>query len=163
VGSIVAMDPQDNSVLALASYPRFNPNDFIAGLSQEQVNSLYNDPRQPFLHRPLLAEYPPGSTFKVVTAAAGLEKGGFDQSSTFHCVPVWNKLGDEFAQKNWQTVDRGWLTVAGGLMASCNPVFFDIAATLDPMTEHPAAVRARLRLRLADRHQRPRRGARQRP
>jgi len=62
VGSIVAMDPQDNSVLALASYPRFNPNDFIAGLSQEQVNSLYNDPRQPFLHRPLLAEYPPGST-----------------------------------------------------------------------------------------------------
>ncbi|HET8944740.1 MAG TPA: penicillin-binding transpeptidase domain-containing protein, partial [Dehalococcoidia bacterium] len=133
VGSIVAMDPQDNSVLALASYPRFNPNDFITGLTQEQVNSLYNDPRQPFLHRPLLAEYPPGSTFKVVTGAAGLEKGGFNTGSTFHCVPVWNKLGDEFAQKNWQTIDRGYLTVAGGLMASCNPVFFDIAATLDPI------------------------------
>ncbi|HEU5393708.1 MAG TPA: penicillin-binding transpeptidase domain-containing protein, partial [Candidatus Methylomirabilis sp.] len=122
-----------NSVLALASYPRFNPNDFITGLSQEQVNSLYNDPRQPFLHRPLLAEYPPGSTFKVVTGAAGLEKGGFTTGSTFHCVPVWTRLGEEFAQKNWQTVDRGYLTVAGGLMASCNPVFFDIAATLDPI------------------------------
>src|SRR3990172_1379141 len=132
VGSIVAMDPQDNSVLALASYPRFNPNDFIAGLSQEQVNSLYNDPRQPFLDRPLLAEYPPGSTFKVVTGAAGLEKGGFNTGSTFHCVPVWNRLGDAFAQKNWQAVDPGRLTVAGGLMASCNPVFFDIAATPDP-------------------------------
>lgn len=131
VGSIVAMDPQDNSVLALASYPRFNPNNFITGLTQEQVNSLYNDPRQPFLHRPLLAEYPPGSTFKVVTGAAGLEKGGFNTGSTFHCVPVWTRLGEEFAQKNWQTVDRGYLTVAGGLMASCNPVFFDIAATLD--------------------------------
>jgi penicillin-binding protein 2 len=120
-------------VLALASYPRFDPNEFIRGLSAEKFNSLSSDPRQPFLHRPLLAEYPPGSTFKVVTGAAGLEKGGFDTSSTFHCVPVWDKLGEEFKQKNWQSVDRGWLTVAGGLMASCNPVFFDIAATLDPI------------------------------
>jgi len=133
VGSIVAMDPQDNSVLALASYPRFNPNDFITGLTQAQANALYSDPRQPFLHRPLLAEYPPGSTFKVVTAAAGLEKGGFNASSTFHCVPVWTRLGENFPQKNWQTVDRGYLTIAEGLMASCNPVFFDIAATLDPI------------------------------
>jgi penicillin-binding protein 2 len=133
VGSIVAMDPQDNSVLALASFPRFNPNDFITGLTQEQVNSLYNDPRQPFLNRPLLAEYPPGSTFKVVTAAAGLEAAGFNQGSTFHCVPVWTRLGEDFPQKNWQTIDRGWLTIAEGLMASCNPVFFDIAATLDPV------------------------------
>jgi penicillin-binding protein 2 len=68
-----------------------------------------------------------------VTAAAGLERGGFNTGSTFHCVPVWTKLGEDFPQKNWQEVDRGWLTVAGGLMASCNPVFFDIAATLDPI------------------------------
>ena len=133
VGSIVAMDPQDNSVLALASFPRFDPNEFIGGLSAEKFASLQNDPRRPFLHRPLLAEYPPGSTFKPMTGAAGLEKGGFNTGSTFHCVPVWNKLGDEFAQKNWQTVDRGYLTVSEGLMASCNPVFFDIAATLDPI------------------------------
>jgi len=133
VGSIVAMDPQDNSVLALASFPRFDPNDFIKGLSAEKFNSLSTDPRQPFLHRPLLAEYPPGSTFKVVTAAAGLEKGGFNTGSTFHCLPVWTRLGEDFPQKNWQEVDRGYLTIAEGLMASCNPVFFDIAATLDPI------------------------------
>ena len=131
VGSIVVMDPRDNSVLALASYPRFDPNAFIAGLSAEAYNALANDPRRPFLHRPLLATYPPGSTFKVVTAMAGLEKGGFTAGSRFHCSPVWNKLGDRFAQKNWQNVDRGFLTVAEGLMASCNPVFFDIAMTLD--------------------------------
>ena len=131
VGSIVVMDPTDNSVLALASYPRFDPNAFIRGLSAEEFNALSSDSRQPFLHRPLLAEYPPGSTFKVVTAAAGLEKGGFSTESTFHCVPVWTRLGEEFAQKNWQTVDRGYLTVSEGLMASCNPVFFDIAVALD--------------------------------
>jgi penicillin-binding protein 2 len=136
VGSIVAMDPRDNSVLALASFPRFDPNAFINGLNAEQYNALVNDPRQAFLHRPLLATYPPGSTFKVVTAAAGLERGGFGAGSTFHCVPRWTRLGEEFAQNNWQKTDRGWLTVAEGLMASCNPVFFDIAATLDPIDEN---------------------------
>jgi penicillin-binding protein 2 len=136
VGSIVAMDPRDNSVLALASFPRFDPNAFISGLSAEQYNVLVNDPRNAFLHRPLLATYPPGSTFKVVTAAAGLERGGFTPGSTFHCVPRWTRLGEEFAQNNWQKTDRGYLTIAGGLMASCNPVFFDIAATLDPIDEN---------------------------
>lgn len=131
VGSIVAMDPRDNSVLALASYPRFDPNAFVRGLSGSEFSALSADPRQPFLHRPLLAQYPPGSTFKVVTAAAGLEKGDFTTESTFHCTPVWTRLGDQFAQKNWQEVDRGYLTVSEGLMASCNPVFFDIAKALD--------------------------------
>src|SRR3990172_6065889 len=61
----------------------------------------------------------------------GMERGGFTPGSTFHCVPVWTKLGEQFAQKNWQSVDRGYLTVSEGLMASCNPVFFDIAMTVD--------------------------------
>lgn len=131
VGSIVAMDPNDNCVLALASYPRFDPNAFIRGLTSEEADKLFNDPEQPFLHRPLLAQYPPGSTFKVVTTAAGLEQGGVSVTDTFHCSPVWDKLGEEFEQRNWQAVDRGWLTPSQGLMASCNPVFFDIAVILD--------------------------------
>src|SRR5438552_4862374 len=75
VGSIVVMDPRDNSVLALGSFPRFDPNAFIRGLSPEEFAALSNDPRQPFLHRPLLATFPTGSVFNVVTLAAGVEKG----------------------------------------------------------------------------------------
>jgi penicillin-binding protein 2 len=131
VGSIVAMDPRDNSVLALASYPRFSPQAITDGLSAEEYNKLANDARQPFLHRPLLATYPAGSTFKPVTMAAGLEKGGVSAGETFHCVPVWKGLGEEFPKNNWQTVDRGYLTPAQGLMASCNPVFYEIALRLD--------------------------------
>jgi len=131
VGSMVVLDPRDNSLLALASFPRFNPNDFIAGLSQEKFEQLTNDPRQPFLHRPLLAAYPPGSTFKVVTMAAALERGGFSPGSTFPCSPVWYGLGPEFPKRNWQSVDRGFLTPAEGLMASCNPVFYEMALALD--------------------------------
>jgi penicillin-binding protein 2 len=136
VGSIVAMDPRDNSVLALASFPRFDPNAFIRGLTAEEADALFNDPRQPFLNRALLAEYPPGSTFKVVTMAAGLEKGGYSTGSTIHCVPVWTGLGEDFPQKNWQKTDRGWLTPAEGLMASCNPVFFELAKSLDEIDEN---------------------------
>lgn len=131
VGSIVVMDPRDNSVLALASYPRFSPQTITDGISAEEYNKLANDERQPFLHRPLLATYPSGSTFKPVTMAAGLEKGGVSASETFHCVPVWTGLGPEFPKNNWQSVDRGYLTPAQGLMASCNPVFYEIALRLD--------------------------------
>lgn len=131
VGSIVVMDPRDNSVLALASYPRFNPQGLTDGLSTEEYNKLANDERQPFLHRPLLATYPPGSTFKPVTMAAGMEKAGVTAGETFRCSPSWDGLGEEFVKKNWQSTDRGYLTPAQGLMASCNPVFYEIALRTD--------------------------------
>ncbi|MDO8616960.1 MAG: penicillin-binding protein 2 [Dehalococcoidia bacterium] len=136
IGSVVVMDPRDNAVLALASSPRFDPNSFIQGLSAEQYNALATDPREPFLHRPLLATYPPGSTFKTVTMAAGLERGGFSEGSTIHCSPVWTGLGEEFKKENWQKVDRGFLTPPEGLMASCNPVFYEIAKTVDEVDEN---------------------------
>ena len=135
-GSIVVMDPRDNSVVALASYPRFDPNAFIRGLTQQEADDLFNNPDLPFLNRALLAEYAPGSTFKPVTMAAGIEKTEYTTGDTFHCVPVWTGLGEDFAQRNWQTVDRGWLTPAQGLMASCNPVFFDLAKRLDEIDEN---------------------------
>jgi penicillin-binding protein 2 len=131
VGSIVVMDPRDNSVLALASYPRFDPQGLTDGLSSEAYAKLANDARQPFLHRPLLATYPPGSTFKPVTMAAGMEKAGVSAGETFHCSPTWDGLGEDFIKNNWQKTDRGWLTPAEGLMASCNPVFYEIALRLD--------------------------------
>lgn len=136
VGSIVVMDPRDNSVLALATFPRFDPNAFYRGLSADEFNALSNDARQPFLNRPLLATYPTGSVFKVVTLAAGVEKGGVSTGERIHCPPVWTGLGEAFAQKNWQTVDRGYLTPSEGLMASCNPVFFELAKAADEADEY---------------------------
>ncbi|MEK7248336.1 MAG: penicillin-binding transpeptidase domain-containing protein, partial [Chloroflexota bacterium] len=130
-GAVIVMDPRDNSVLALVSWPRFDPNAFIRGLTSEEADKLFNDPKQPFLNRPVLAQYPPGSTFKPVTMAAGIEKGGFTVDSALPCPPVWTGLGDAYAQKNWQNVDRGYLTPSEGLMASCDPVFYEMGKTLD--------------------------------
>ena len=130
-GSIIVMDPLDNSILAIASHPTINPNDFIDGLSVELFQQLASDPREPFFHRAVLATTAPGSTFKVVTMAAGLEKGGYTASSTVPCSPVWYGLGPENPKRNWQSVDRGPLTLGQGLMASCNTVFYEVALTLD--------------------------------
>jgi penicillin-binding protein 2 len=130
-GSIIVMDPIDNSILAIASHPTINPNDFIDGLSAGVFQQLASDPRQPFFHRAVLATTAPGSTFKVVTMAAGLEKGGYTASSTLPCSPVWYGLGPDYPKRNWQSVDRGLLTLGQGLMASCNPVFYEVGLTLD--------------------------------
>lgn len=130
-GSIVVINPVDNSILAMASYPDYDPNKFITGFTPEEWQKLSSDARLPFLNRATRATYPPGSTFKVVTAAAGLERGGYSASSRIRCTPLWYGLGQEFVKANWQSVDRGPLTIAEGLMASCNPVFYEVALTLD--------------------------------
>ncbi|KPK47460.1 MAG: hypothetical protein AMJ77_03050 [Dehalococcoidia bacterium SM23_28_2] len=130
-GSIIVMNPIDNSILAIASHPTINPNDFIDGLSGEAFQQLASDPREPFFHRAVLATTAPGSTFKVVTMAAGLEKGGYTATSTLPCSPMWYGLGPDYPKRNWQSVDRGLLTLGQGLMASCNTVFYEVALTLD--------------------------------
>jgi len=136
LGAVIVMDPRDNSVLALASYPRFDPNDFVRGLSSQEAQALLTDPKEPFLNRPLMATYPTGSVFKVVTMAAGLERGGYTPDSRLPCPPVWYGLGPAYPKRNWQSVDRGLLTLAQGLMASCNPVFYQIGLTLDRIDPH---------------------------
>lgn len=129
-GAVVVMDPRDNSVLALASAPRYNPNDFIRGLSQQEVDRLFNSPQRPTMNRALEGTYPPGSTFKVVTAAAGIENGVVSPTTRLPCPPVWTRFPN-FPLRNWQSIDRGPMTPAEGLMASCNPVFYEIAYRLD--------------------------------
>ncbi len=130
-GAVVVMDPRDNSVLALASAPTYNPNDFIRGLTQQEVDRLFNSPQRPTVNRALEGTYPPGSTFKVVTAAAGMERGVVTPTTRIPCTPTWTRFGPNQILSNWQSVDRGPMTPAEGLMASCNPVFYEIAYRLD--------------------------------
>jgi penicillin-binding protein 2 len=131
-GSLVMLDPRDNSVVAMTSHPSFDPNAFVAGIGEEGAK-LLNDPRRPFINRAVAATYPPGSTFKAITGAAGLERGGYSASSRFSCPTTWYGLGRNNPKANWSKVDEGSLTIAEGLMRSCNPVFYDIALKLDNM------------------------------
>lgn len=130
-GSIVVLDPRDNSIRALVSRPAFDPNLFVLGISDSEWQKLTEDPRRPFQHRPALSAYPTGSIFKVVTMSAGLEKGGFTPTTTFHCVGRWTGLGPRIVFGDWKPSGHGTLTLSSGLTQSCNIVFYEIGKKLN--------------------------------
>ncbi|MGQ9676113.1 MAG: penicillin-binding protein 2, partial [Chloroflexota bacterium] len=129
-GSVVLMDVRDNSVLAMASRPAFNPNSFVLGMSDAEWKRLSEDKRFPFQHRPALSAYPPGSIFKVVTMAAALERGGFKPDSGFHCTGQWTAPGG-LKMGCWVLSGHGDVTLADGLVTSCDTVFYEIGQSLD--------------------------------
>jgi penicillin-binding protein 2 len=126
-GSVVALDPRDNGLLALASQPTFDPNQFVVGLSEAQWQQI-NGPERPLVLRATDAAYPTGSIFKVITMAAGLEHGGFKTSNTFDCGADWNGLPG-VTLHNWQP--QGMLGLTEALTQSCNPAFYEIGLQLD--------------------------------
>jgi penicillin-binding protein 2 len=127
IGSVVVLNPTDNSVLALASQPSFDPNQFIIGLSDEQWQQL-NGPDRPMVLRASESAYPTGSIFKVVTMAAGMEKGVAKASDVYDCGLNWNGLPG-VTLHNWQP--EGMLRLSEALTESCNPAFFEIGLKLD--------------------------------
>ncbi|MCL5962691.1 MAG: penicillin-binding protein 2 [Chloroflexi bacterium] len=130
-GSIVVIDPRDHSILALASHPAFDPGSFILGLSDEDWKKLSEDKRLPFQNRPVLSAYPTGSVFKVVTMAAGLEKGGFRPDSQFDSPGQWTLPGTNQVFRDWIPQGHGRLSLMDGLAQSANPVFYEIGYKLN--------------------------------
>ncbi len=95
-GAAVALDPWDGSILAMASFPTFDPRDFVNGISQRQFNELTAEENfSPILNRAIQGLYPPGSTFKVVTAYAAITQGviGADASSLIDVDEFYNDTG----------------------------------------------------------------------
>jgi penicillin-binding protein 2 len=74
-GAVVAIDPSNGDVLAMVSSPSFDLNDFIGGISSEKWKALMSDPGKPMSNKAIQGEYPPASTYKIITAIAALEEG----------------------------------------------------------------------------------------
>lgn len=104
-GSAVALDPNNGEILALVSYPSYDNNVFEKGLSQKKFDSLVNSSSKPLLNRAISSTYPPGSTFKLVTSAAGLESGNINPGTTI-VDTGFVKLGDQVFN-NWYWLDHG--------------------------------------------------------
>ena len=138
-GAAVVLDPRDNAILALNSSPAFDPDAFERG-DAATLAALVADERHPLANRATHGLYPPGSTFKLVTGAAGLASGRYAPADRIDCGAVWH--GVDPPRRNWEGA-RGPLTIAQGLMRSCNPVFYEIALTLHEAD--PAALAAMAR------------------
>ncbi|OQY07464.1 MAG: penicillin-binding protein 2 [Desulfobacteraceae bacterium 4572_123] len=127
-GSVAAMDPRTGEVLAMASNPGFDPNEFVTGLSHEKWNSLTQNPLRPMENKVLQAGYPPASTYKIITAMAGLEEGVIDDKTSFFC-PGYFRLGDGVF-RCWNKYGHGKVSVVKALAESCDVFFYQVGLDL---------------------------------
>jgi penicillin-binding protein 2 len=133
-GAIVAMDPRDGAVLALASYPTYHPRAYSARGKEALAPLLDPDAAEarnfPALNRALGGFYPPGSTFKPVTALAAMQEGRLYPYTTIDCDPVYTVYRDDgtVAQEfhNWNPYSGGPMTLPTALAASCDTYFYKL-------------------------------------
>ncbi|NOX82355.1 MAG: penicillin-binding protein 2 [Alphaproteobacteria bacterium] len=124
----VVMDTVTGDILVMASTPAFNPNDFNVGIDAGLWKSLTESPYKPLLNKPLSGVYPPGSTFKVVSAIAAQE-AGVKTSQTAHCTgKIW--YGNRYFHC-WKRGGHGTLDMKGAIKHSCDVYFYEIAKKLE--------------------------------
>jgi penicillin-binding protein 2 len=121
-GAIVIVDPNNGDILALASWPSYDPNGFIPSISAEKFKALQDDPNIPLLPRAFRSSYPPGSTFKIAVGIAALESGAVTSDDRFECVPAI-QIGN-LTYHNWKKGDRGALNFVQALTESCDTWFY---------------------------------------
>jgi len=130
-GAVVALEVKTGAILLMASSPGFDNNAFLNPLQPELRQLILNDPNRPLVNRGTQGTYPAGSTFKIVTMAAGLEAGGFTPESSFYCSGVWDRLGSANRKACWTA--HGALTLQDALTQSCNSTFYDVGLRLDSL------------------------------
>ena len=124
-GAAVVLNPQTGEVLAMASSPGFNPNDFIPAISASNWLGLLEDARQPLFNRATAGAYAPGSTFKPITALAALSRGGIVPSTRFFCSGAFSFGRSVF--RCWNHDGHGEINLLESIRYSCNVYFFQAA------------------------------------
>jgi penicillin-binding protein 2 len=127
-GAAVAMDPDSGRILALASSPSFDQNYFSSGMSHEQWDLLKSNPFRPLENKAIQGEYPPGSTYKIITALAGLEEGVIDASTEFFC-PGHHRFGNRI-YRCWKRSGHGKVDIVKALAQSCDVYFYQVGQLL---------------------------------
>lgn len=123
-GAVVALNPANGDVLVMASNPGFDQNDFIGGISTRNWQALMENPGRPMINKTIQAEYPPASTYKILTAIAALEEKAIDGDDTTFCPGFYVFKGRRY--HCWRKHGHGKLNVVNALAQSCD-VFFYLA------------------------------------
>jgi penicillin-binding protein 2 len=124
VGAVVAMDPGTGYILVMASSPTFDQNAFVSGMSRDEWKALISNPEFPMTNRVIQAEYPPASTYKIVTSIAGLETGVIDLKTTHFC-PGHYAYGDRVF-RCWKKGGHGEMNVVRAIAESCDVFFYKV-------------------------------------
>jgi penicillin-binding protein 2 len=121
-GAVVALNPQNGEILAMASRPTFDPNKFTVRIKSKDWKELTSDPGNPLLNRAIQAQWAPGSTFKPIVALAGLESGSIDEDTTFQCPGGASFFGHYY--KCWGV--HGSVSLHKGIAQSCDSYFYNV-------------------------------------
>jgi penicillin-binding protein 2 len=127
-GAAVAMEPGSGRILALASSPSFDQNFFASGMSHEQWDTLISNPFRPMENKAIQGEYPPGSTYKIITALAGLEEGVIDEDTEVFC-PGFYRFGNR-TYRCWKRGGHGRVKLHKAITESCDVYFYKVGELL---------------------------------
>lgn len=127
-GGCIAVDPKTGGVIALVSSPTFDPNKFVSGITKEEWQIIALDKRHPLQNRVIQGRYPPGSTFKIVSAIKGLELGIIDERTSFSCRGGFSYGGRVF--RCWKKGGHGNINVHRAIVESCDIFFYNLGLRL---------------------------------
>jgi len=127
-GAVVVLNPATGEILAMSSSPAFDPSSFTRKLSVKEWNALFSDPLKPFQNRAIQGQYPPGSTYKIVTALAGLEEKVITPETVFYCngsFPFGNRVFH-----CWRKGGHGAVNLHKAIVQSCDVFFYNVGIRL---------------------------------
>lgn len=127
-GAIVVMNPMNGEILAFASSPALDPNLFVRGIGQAEWDKMVSEKGFPLTNRAISGQYPPGSLFKIIVAAAGLEEGAISPDEEITCPGTYT-LGNR-SYGCWQRSGHGVVKLHRALVESCDVYFYKIGKRL---------------------------------
>lgn len=123
--AVVVIDCENGDLMSLASAPSYDPNLFIGGISSANYDPLLHDEYRPLVNKTVQGRYPPGSTFKMMTAMAALEEGLIGPDETAYCPGHLEVGGRRF--HCWKRAGHGWVDLQNSLKQSCDVYYYDLA------------------------------------
>jgi len=123
--AVVVMDVTNGDIMAIASSPSFDPNLFVRGISVADYRALTENDHRPLANKSVQGLYPPGSTFKMVTALAAVESGAVTAGETFYCPGHKEVSGRRF--HCWRRGGHGWVDLEKSLEQSCDVYYYELA------------------------------------
>jgi penicillin-binding protein 2 len=129
-GAVVAIDPRNGEVLAMASQPGFDPNLFVQGIGEETFKALNTSKARPLFNRALRGTYPPGSTIKPLVGLAGLHYGVVDADHSINCPGFYKLPNNKRKYRDWKRWGHGRTNLDKGVVQSCDVYFYDLGRHL---------------------------------
>ena len=123
--AVVIIDCENGDLAAIASAPSYDPNLFIGGISSKDYDPLLNSEYRPLVNKTVQGAYPPGSTFKMITAMAALEEGIVGPDETVYCPGHLEVAERKF--HCWKRAGHGWVDLENSLKQSCDVYYYDLA------------------------------------